>query len=346
MKKINLMIICIFTALLFTSCQSEGKQELNILTWADYVPNEVVLDFENETGIKVNYSNFSTNDEMLAKLEASKGGQYDVIICSDYIIDIMRKKENLIKELDTSKIENLKNIEEEFKNKYYDPENKYSIPYSASSALIVYDSAKVDFEIKGYKDLWNEKLKDSIVLLDGDRDIIGLTLQKMGYSVNETDKDILNKAKDDLLKLKPAIIGFDANKPHEMMISGEASVGYMFGSQATAVMNEIPTLKFVFPEEGMGFYIDNVVVPYNAPNSDNAYKFINYILDGKVSAKISSTINYINTNSAAKEFLPEEFLNNTAINIPKQSLEKAEVYMDIGEAKIEYDRIWTEFKSN
>lgn len=345
MKKFLSLMMCFLFITSFTACSNEEKKELNIMTWAEYIPEDVIRDYENETGIKINYSNYNTNEEMLAKLQATKGSQFDIVICSDYMVEIMNK-EGLLKELDKSKIPNFENIEDNFKNKYYDMENKYSAPYSASSAIIVYNPDLVSYEIKGYKDLWNEDLKDSIVLLDGDRDIIGLTMQKLGYSVNEIDEKKINEAGEELLNLKPNVIGFDANKPHEMIISKQASVGYMFGSQATAAKEVISNLEFVYPEEGMGFYIDNVVIPVNSPNSETAYDFLNYLLEGEVSAKISSQINYINTNKAAKEFLPEEFLNNLTVNIPEDVLAKAEVYKDLGDARVNYDKIWTEFKSN
>lgn len=348
MKKLICLLLCFVMSLMLVSCNSQNtsKGELNILTWADYVPDEVVSNFENETGIKVNYSNFNTNEEMIAKLQAAKGGQYDIVICSDYIIDLMRNDGNLIQKIDKEKVPNFVNIDEKLQNQYYDPDNEYTVPYTVASAVIVYDSSKVDFEIKGYKDLWNEKLKDSIVLLDGDRDIIGLTLQKMNKSVNETDEKVVNLAGKELLQLKPNVIGFDANTPHEMIINGMASVGYMYGSQASSVLDAVPTAKFVYPEEGMGVYIDNIVIPANAPNYENANIFINYILDGKVSAKISSIINYINANKAAKEYLPEEYKNNPLVNIPDDILSKAEPYKDLGKAKDYYDKIWTNFKSN
>ncbi len=322
---------------------SQDSKTLNILTWDGYVPQEVVDSFEQETGIKVNYSNFNTNEEMLTKLQATGGSDYDVIICSDFIIDIMRPQ-NLIKELDWSKIPNAKNIEPNFQFQYYDPENKYTVPYSAATAILVYDKEATGFEITGYEDLWREELKNSVVLLDGDRDIIGMTLQTLGYSLNETDPGKLEEAKNKLIALKPNIIDLNTNSPHESLISGVAKAGYMFGSQVTEAMKSKPSITYAYPKEGLGFYIDNIVVASKAPNEANAYKFIDYVLDGKNSAKISSTINYINCNTQAKEFLTQEYLDNKTVNIPQEVLSKAEAYRNLGEASKLYNKIWTEFK--
>lgn len=347
MKKRVGFIVALCAAVWLTGCGGGGEQakELNIYTWADYVPGEVVARFEEETGIKVNYDNFSENEEMYAKLQATKGGQYDIIICSDYIVDVMRKEGGLIQELDTAKLSNYGNVDPNFQNKYYDPDNKYTVPYAAGCAMLMYDTARVPFEIKSYQDLWNPALRDSVVVLDDQRGMIGMALMLRGGSVNETDPEKLEAAKNDLLELKPNIIGFDADKPHDYIISGAAKAGYMFGSQVTAAMEALPSVTFAYPEEGMTFNIDNFVVAKNAPNLENAYTFINYMLDGETSAKASSIINYINCNTAAQPFLPEEFINNKTVNIPQEELAKAQIYEDMGETAVLYTRIWTEVKS-
>ena len=321
------------------------KQVLNIFTWEGYVPSEVVSDFEAATGIQVNYSNFSTNEEMLSKIQAQKG-QYDIIICSDYIIDNMRSEGRILQEIDWSRLANAANIDANYQGKYYDPDNKLTIPYASACAILVYDTAKVDTPVTKYADLWNPALADKLVLLDGDRDIIGLTLLKLGYSVNETDPARLAEAKEELLALKPNVAVFDANTPHNALINGDAVAGYMFGSQATAAMAEVSTLDFAYAEEGMMQYIDNIVVPEGAPNPDSAYAFMDYILDGEVSAKISALINYPNCNTAAKAFLPQEYLDNLTVNIPVEALQKAQMIAPIGNAAVTYNEIWTEFKSH
>lgn len=314
------------------------------MTWANYVPPEVIKDFETETGIKVNYKEFTTNEEMLMLFQ-NQTNQYDLIVCSDYIIEIMIQEGNLLRELDRSKLPNYSNISPAFQSQYYDPENKYTIPYATGCALLIYDPAQVGFEVKGYKDLWNPSLKDSVVLLDGARDIIGMTLQMQGESINETDPAKLDTARQKLLELKPNIISFDADQPHNAIINGDAKIGLMFGSQATAAMEEVDGLVCVYPEEGLSIYIDNFVMSAQSPNTENAYRFLNYMLDGKVSAKASSIINYANTNTAAQEFLPQEFLDNETVNIPEHLLGKTEMYQGVGEADLIYDEIWTEVKA-
>ena len=340
---ISALLLAALTVTGLCSCKS-GKKEINLLTWEGYVPAEVVARFEADTNIKVNYSYFDTNEEMYDKILTQKN-TYDVVICSDYIIDVMLKTGGALQKLDKSKLPNIVNVDPNFQTKYYDPDNEYSIPHAAGFPIIVYDTARVDFEIKGYKDFWNPALKNKVVLLDGARDIIGMALQTLGYSINETDPAKLEQAKQELFTLKPNIISFDANKPHEAIIRGDASVGFMFGSQATAAMEEVSTVTYVYPEENLAVAIDNYVLLEGAPHSEEAYTFMNYMLDGKTSANISELINYINCNTAAKPFLSEAFLNNKTVNVPSELFKTAENYQNIGDTQILYDEIWTEVKS-
>lgn len=347
MKKIVLM--CLFAILsisLLTGCGQKGKgsasKTLNIFTWDGYFPPDVLEAFTKDTGIKINYANFENNEEMLAKLQAN-GKEYDLILASDYIIDIARQKDGLLEELDISKIPNYKNIDANFQSKFYDPDNKYTIPYGAGTPLIIYDSEAVDIDIKGFNDLWNPALKDSIVAMNDQRNIIGMTLKSMGKSFNTTDEAVLDEAKAKLMELKPNIRTLSYDNPQGAMISGEASVGYMFTPQILEVLAAKPEFKVVYPEEGMGFGIDNIFMSLSAPNKENAYQFINYILDAQVGASISSQINYICANKAAQEYLPEEYKQNKSLYIPSEILGQTEFIQDVGEATAIYDKIWTEF---
>ena len=324
---------------------TSNEKVVNIYTWANYVPANVVKDFEKSTGIKVNYSNFSTNEEMLAKLRASKGGEYDVIICADYMVQIMAKQKNvLLQPINKSAIPNYKNIDKAYLGQYYDTSNKYSVPYSIGSQMIVYNPDKVKIDIKGISDLWNPALKGSEVLLEDPRSVIGMALTKLGYSINEKDPTKLAKAKVELAKLRANVKVFDADTPMTSLINGDTNIGVMWGSQASAAIKGNKKFKIVYPKEGMQFEEDNLIVPVNAPHQKNAEKFINYVLGGKASSDITTSIEYINVNTAAKKFMPQEVLNNKAIYIPKNEFSKAKHLLDAGSASKLYDSIWSEFK--
>ncbi len=347
MKKIIIALCAALSVAALASCgEKDLKQvsELNILTWDGYIPEDVLNDFQDSTGIQVNFSNFDTNEEMLTKISASDNLEYDLVIGSDYIID-MAREQGLLKELDFSKIPNFENINEKYLNKFYDPESKYTVPYSAGTPLIVYDPSKIDVDIKGYNDLWNEKLAGKLVTLDDARNIIGMTLKSMGASMNTTDPEVLEQAKEKLMKLKPNIHHLDYNNPHESIISGEADLAYMFTPQVLLATQARPELKVVYPEEGLGFGIDCWFMPKCVKNEDNAYKFLNYITEAHVGAKISEQIMYLCPNKAAEEYLADEFKTNQVLYIPDEKLEGAEFIENIpSDAVSIYDEIWTAFK--
>lgn len=326
-----------------TPAGSEDKT-LNVFTWDGYFPQDVVDDFTGNTGIKINFSNFESNEEMLTKLEAANAGDYDVIVVSDYMADTMRKKGGLLKELDQSKIPNFKNIDPGYQSKFYDPENQYTIPYGPGSPLIVYDPELCPVDIQGYEDLWNPALENSVVMMDSFRVVIGIALKTMGRSFNETDPAVLEEAKAKLFELAPNIRTLSVNNLQNVVLSGEASVGFMFTSQVAAAVTERPELKVVYPKEGLGMGIDTLAVPANAPHEDNAYAFLNYLLDPTVGARISTQIMYSCPNKASFDYLPDEFKNNPAYNLPAEMLDTAEFVQDVGETTAEYDKIWTEFK--
>ena len=339
---------------LLSGCQSKpaassktggGEKVVNLYTWANYVPDDVIKNFEKQTGIKVNFSNFSTNEEMLAKLQANKGSEYDVIICADYIIQLMSTQSTvLMKPINKDNIPNYKNVDPAYLNQYYDKGNKYSIPYTLGAEMIVYNPDKVKIPVKGLKDLWDPSLKNSEVLLDDPRSVIGMALTKLGYDVNTTDQAQLDQAKEELKKLKPNVKVFDADTPHNSLINGDTSIGVMWGSQASAALKGNPNLKIVYPEEGMQVEEDNFIIPVNAPHPENAEKFINFMLDGKNADQANEETEYISTNTATKQYSSQEYLNNKAVFVPSSEFKNARQIKDVGSATKQYDLIWSEFK--
>jgi spermidine/putrescine transport system substrate-binding protein len=348
-KRVISLLLCaaLIAAGLFAGCsakpqQGENGEEkvLNIFTWATYFPDDVLKEFEDSTGIKINYSNFESNEEMLMKLQAAKGGDYDIVLASDYIIDIARK-ENLLYKLDKEQIPHFGDIDPAFQGKYYDEMNEYTVPYSAGVPQIIYNPDLVDFTITGYEDLWNPKLKDNVVIMDDARNVIGLTLKTMGKSLNETDEATLNQAKEKLMELGPNIRALDYSTPYNLMIEGEAAVGYMFTSQVATALAANDKLKTVYPKEGLGFGIDSCFVPVNAPHPGNAHKFLDFILDGERSAHITEQTLYLNCVTTA-----QPFIKNPVLTLSDDMLKDAEFIKDIGEAASMYDSIWTEFKQS
>lgn len=324
--------------------QAEEEKVLNLFTWDTYIDYETVIKpFTEATGIKVNYATFMSNEEMLTKLQASGGAEYDVILASDYVLNIARKAE-LLQPLDKAQLPNYENLKPQYLGQYFDPDSAYVIPYAAGTPLIIYDPARVEVEITGYDDLWNPALADSLVLIDDARNIIGMTMKTLGGSLNSTDEAMLAQAKDKLMTLKPNIRVLDYDTPHQAMISGEATVGYMFTPQVVWTLNERPDLKVVYPKEGMGFGIDGLVIPVKAPHPTNAHTFLNFLLTPEIGAAIAEVQLYVNPNQAADALLPESYLNNQALNIPADVLGDYEFMQDVGEQETLFQDIWTAFK--
>ena len=328
-----------------STAKTNDEKVVNVFTWANYIPDNVIKDFEKSSGVKVNYSNFSTNEEMLAKLQAAKGGEYDVVICADYMVQIMSKQKNLlIQPINKTALTNYKNIDKAYLDQYFDKTNTYSVPYSLGSEMIVYNPDKVKKDIKGIDDLWDPSLKGTEVLLEDPRSVIGMALTKLGYSINETDPAKLAQAKAELKKLRANVKVFDADTPMTSLINGDTTIGVMWGSQASAAIKGNPKLKIVYPKQGMQFEEDNLIIPVNAPHQKNAEKFINFVLEGKASSDITTSIEYININTAAKKYMSQKILDNKAIYIPKEEFTKAKHLEDVGSASKVYDSIWSEFK--
>lgn len=324
--------------------KAENKGSINVLTYEGYFPDNVVAKFTEETGIKWQFTAASSNEEMYDKLRTSPE-LYDIVLCGDYMLDTMVKSDMLLA-LDKSKLPNYGNLDPDFQSKFYDPENVYTVPYAAGSPVLIYNPDKAP-ELTAFADLWKPELADSVVLLDDIRVIQGFTAQSLGYDLNETDPAKLEEVKNKLVALKPNIKLFDSNTPHNALVSGDASAGFMFCSQAAAALAENPNLKIAFPSEGAGFGIDCIAVPAKAPNAENAYAFLNFILDGENSAMASEGILYISCNKAAADHLSDAFKNNPAVYPPAGVMEKAKFILPLDDAATKiYTDNWTAVKNS
>ena len=344
MKKLLSVLLALFllTSLTLPLANAEEEKVLNFFSWATYIDDATVARFTEQTGIRVNYTTFASNEEMLLKMTMT-GNEYDVILASDYAINMLRKDGKLLP-LDKEKLPNYGNLDPAFLGQYYDENNEYTVPYTAGTPLIVYNPDLVDIEITGYEDLWNPALKDSVVIIDDARNIIGITLKTLGYSFNTTNNEQLAQAREKLMKLRPNVRSFNYDTPHNDLISGEVSVGYMFTPFVLLAMDEMPNLKVVYPKEGMGFGIDSLVISANAPHPDNAHVLLNFLLDSQVAGNTAGMQYYLSPVATAYEYIPEYLRDNPAIRIPKEILGETEFIMDLGEYESKYQEIWAEFK--
>ena len=309
-----------------------------LYTWQGMFPQEVLDDFESETGIKITYSNFDTDETMLEKVSMAKGGDYDVVIADDYILEKV-VQEGLAEKLDKDKLSNFENINSLYQGQFYDPTDEYTVPYGAGIPLIVYDPDEVDIDIEGYNDLWDPSLEDSIALTANYRVINGITNLALGKSMNEEDVDSIKETGKKLLELAPNVRMIQDDNTQDALLNGEASVAFLYTSQVTSVLAENPDLKVVYPKEGLGFGIMGMFIPSEAPDKDAAYQFVNYILQPEVSAKCFDYIGYYCTNKAADEFVDPNLV------VP-EDVTKGEIIQNVSaEADEQYNKNWTEFKA-
>ena len=350
MKKKMLSFIVI-TAMLVTmlagcgSKSSAGKNgELNIFIWTEYVPDSVIEKFEEETGIKVNVSTYSSNEDMLAKVKSESEGTYDIVQPSDYMVEQMASQ-GMLEELKTDELKNLSNIGESYLNPSYDPGNKYSVPYQGGVAGIAVNTSKVKKNITSYDDLFDSSLKNSIVALDDYRAVIGMTARSMCYSMNETDPAVLSKIQDKLLTLKNNVKLYDSDSPKSALISGDCTVGYVWSAEIALAMEENPDIKVVYPTEGAYLFMDNWAIPKGAKNYDNAMKFIDFMLDAENAQMVLEEFPYLSPNTKAVEAMGEDYSKNEAKNPPAEVIKKGEYVknLDADTLKI-YDEMWTKLK--
>lgn len=347
---LSILVICLgllYSRNFIDSSNSEDKQTLTIFNWGEYIDPELIKKFEQETGILVIYETFDSNEALLTKVQ-SGSTPYDIIIPSDYMINKMRKL-NLIKKLDHSKLEGLDNIDPQFLDKVFDPGNEYSIPYFWGTLGILYNKTKVpeDLKFDKWNDLWDSRLQNNILAIDGAREMLGLALQSEGRSVNEKNEVSLNLAEKKLELLHPNIKAINSDEKKMLMINNEAWVSVVFSGDASAIMEENKDMVYAIPKEGTNLWFDNMVIPNTVKNEEAAYKFINFMLRPENAAQNSEYIGYATPNRKAKELLPEETINDKQFYPDLDSLGKAEVYEAL-EPKLHqiYNDLFLKFKIN
>lgn len=338
-----MLVVSMFT---FTGCGKSGENgTLNLFIWTEYVPESVIKDFEKEYGIKVNVTTFSSNEDMLAKVKSESAGTYDIVQPSDYMVEQMIAQDMLAK-LDKDKLTNLDNIGEAYLNPSYDPGNVYSVPYQGGVAAIAVNTSMIDMEIDSYDDLFDPALKGKLVVLDDFRAVTGMTARSMGYSMNETDTDKLSEIQEKLLTLKDNVAKYDSDSPKSVLISEDCAAGMIWSAEIALAMEENEDIEIVFPKEGPYVFMDNWAITKDAPNYDNAMKFINYMLSSEVSQKVSEEFPYLNPNKVAVEAMGEDFSGNPAKNPPADVIASGEYVSNLDTDTLAiYDEMWTKLKN-
>jgi spermidine/putrescine transport system substrate-binding protein len=320
------------------------EKKLNLYNWSDYVAKSTIPGFKERTGIQVTQDFYSSNEELLAKLQAGGTG-YDVIVPSDYMVAIMIKSD-IIQPLDMSKIPNFKNIGENFKDPPYDPNNEYSVPYQYGTTGILYNKKELGATVSTWDPMWDPEFEGRIGMLNDARETPGAALYKLGYSVNATDDEQLAEAEAELKEQKPLLRGyFDSTQNRSLVQNGDLLLGHVFSGDGFLALSENPDLDYVIPKPGATIWTDTMTIPAGAEHPDNAHKFINYILDAKVGAALSNYTYYNTPNEAALPMIDDALKNLPGYDLGPEIFERLQVIEDVGEATREYERMFTEVKS-
>jgi spermidine/putrescine transport system permease protein len=321
----------------------DAEKTLQIFCWSEYIPQQIVDAFSNDTGINVSMETYSSNEEMLAKLFAG-GGSYDLIQPSEYVIEGLIK-EGLLIAIDHARIPNMKNLAPEFTNMSFDPGNKYSVPYMAGTVGIIVNTALVQDDIKSYKDVFQEKFAENIVVLDDAREIVSWGLESLGIPVNEVSDENLAKVKPVLQKWLPLVKVFDSDSPKTSLLNGDVALGVVWAGEGAILLNEDEKFKWIIPAEGAHLFVDSLAIPKSAKHVKNAELFINYVLRPDVSAKISEAFPYLNPNVAARELLTPAQRNNPASFPTADQLANMQTFKDVGEQATKIDELVTSLKA-
>ena len=327
-----------------TAAKPADPGRLNIYIWSAYLPQEVIDKFAAQTGIKVNFDLYDSNEALLEKLQSGVA-DYDVVVPSDYMVKILIA-EKLIQPLDHGKLPNIANLDPRFLDKKFDPKNGYSLPYFWGTTGFGYDKKKVKGTVDSWNVLFDSKYKGRILMLDDVREVFGVALKSMGHSLNTTDPAILKQAAEKLKKQKRLVKTYNSGDFANILAAGDVDLAHGYNGQiAEVVAKEQDRLAYVVPKEGGTFWMDNVAIPAKARNVENAYRFLDYIMQPEVNAEIVNGVSYASANVPARKFISPEILNDAAIYPSDEVLSRCEFIEDVGDATTLLDQYWTEIKA-
>ncbi|MDY7012215.1 MAG: spermidine/putrescine ABC transporter substrate-binding protein [Cyanobacteriota bacterium] len=347
-----LLLFCL-SALLPLGCASfspsgggggDNSQVLSVYNWSTYIDPDTVREFEEKFGVEVEYDTYESNEDLLAKISPGNPG-YDIIVPTGDYVAIMAS-EGLLEPLDRANIPNLKYVDEKFLDPPFDPGNRYSIPYQWGTIGLGYNIEKTGGELNSWGDIFEPRFAGKVALMEDLRATLGVILIYLGYDPNTTNEDEVEAARDFLIEHQEVIAAFAPDTGQNLLDQGEVYIAVEWSGDIFQVMEENPDLRYSIPEEGTIVWTDNLAIPKDAPNKALAEKFINFILEPEVGARISNYVKYGSPNQAAidRGLIEQEDLENPAIYPPPQVFGKLKHADDIGKATELYDDAWIEVK--
>ena len=324
---------------------------LNVYNWGEYISTgtdgeslDVNKAFTALTGIKVNYTTFDTNENLYSKLK-SGGADYDVIIPSDYMIGKMSNEE-MLAPLNFENIPNYSMIDPIHKNLEYDPENKYSIPYTWGYVGIVYNTTMVDTEVDSWAILWDENYTNNILMFDNSRDAFAIALRKIDLPMNPRDKEDIDAGAAELARQRVVVQAYVMDQIFDKMEGGEAALAPYYAGDAVTMIEANPELAFAVPKEGTNYFVDAMCIPATSGKKEAAEMYINFMCETEVALANTLYIGYSTPQMEAEAALPEEIRNNPIIYPPAEVLENTWTFTVLSDEMNAYmDKSWTDMRA-
>lgn len=335
MKNWIILLLLIFG---INSAVFAKDNELNVYNWSDYMPDDVIAQFEKETGIQINYTTYDSNETMYAKIKADPDAGYDVIVPSSYFVGRMRRQ-NMLQSFDKSQLPNMKYMNPALLNKSFDPGNNFSVPYFwGSTAIVTNKDYYPNGAVTSWADFWKPQFKNQLLILDDTREVFSMALISLGYSANDTNPDHIKQAYQKLLTLMPNIKVFNQEAAKAMFIDEDATVGMGYSGDIYEANKENTSLQYIYPKEGFVIWIDCLSIPVGAPHLANAYKFLNFLMRPDIAEKLSTETGYASPNAAAIKLMPVDVQNNYIIYPSQAVLKNGQFEDDVGSASELYEK--------
>jgi len=342
MKKLFAVLLSL--AMLLPLC-AQAQEVVNVYNWEDYIDESVLDQFEQETGIHVNYMRFTMNEDMMVSVRANPGA-YDVVFPSEYCIERLIA-EDLLAEINYDNVPNMSYTLPNLLNPSYDPNNAHSVPYMWGTVGILYNTKMVDGPVDSWSILWDEKYQGNVFMLDSIRDSMGIALKFLGYSMNTRNPVELEAAKTKLVEQKQRGIvkAYQVDETKDKMVQNEAALALVYSGDAQYAIDLNPDLAYAIPKEGSNVWVDGMVIPKTAKNKENAEKFINFLCRPDIAQKNCDIIRYSSPNSGAIELMGDAYSSNTTMNPSEESLVNCEYFNDIQDFITIYSALWEEIKN-
>lgn len=337
-------IVCLFLACWCGLSMAE-ENVVNVYGWSSDMSNEIIQAFEKETGIKVNYSGYSSNEELYAKLRAIGPGSYDVIEPSSYYLSRMISQD-MLEPLDVTKLKNYKNIDPEFLHPHYDPKGIHGVPYFwGVTGIFVNRKYYPDLKITRWTDLWQSQFKNKLFMLDDPRELFSIALITLGYSPNDSDREHIKQAYERLRLLSANIKLYNSSAVVSIVGDEDATLGIMWNGNFYSAAAYNKHLEFIFPEDGFVIWVDNFAIPKGAEHKENAYKFIDFLLKAETSKAMSLNNSEAITDVAGRKLLPPALRDSKVIYPPEEVMKRGIYQEDISDAALaDYASYWEKLK--